>query len=69
MPECACGCREQTAGGTYRPGYDTQLRAQIEHSVGGLFALDDIIREIHRHIDGELTAEELIASIRRALNR
>ena len=46
-----------------------RLRAQIEDSVGGLLALDDIIREIHRHIDGELTAEELSASIRRTLNR
>ena len=69
MPECACGCGEQTAGGTYRPGHDARLRARIEESIGGLLSLEEIIRDVLRHVDGELTADELSASIGRTLNR
>jgi len=68
MPECACGCREETAGGTFRPGHDARLRAQIEESVGGLLALDEIVRQIHRHTNGEITAEQLSTQINRVLN-
>ncbi len=35
MAECAFGCREQTAGGTFRPGHDSYLRAEAERRAGG----------------------------------
>ena len=69
MPECACGCGEITAGGTYRPGHDRKLLGRIEESVGGLQALDDLVREVLRHADGEISADELSGCIRRTLNR
>jgi hypothetical protein len=69
MPECACGCGEITAGGTYRPGHDAKLRAAIEESVGGLLAMDELIRDVRRHADGELTAEQLSQSVLRILRQ
>ena len=62
---CACGCGQETAGGTFRPGHDTRLRAQIEASVGGLLRLDQIVVQIRRHLDGEIPANELSDSVRR----
>lgn len=39
MPICACGCREETAGGVFLPGHDQKLRIATEVRTGGLPAL------------------------------
>jgi hypothetical protein len=38
MAECACGCREQTAGGTFRPGHDSYLALTRSIAPEALFA-------------------------------
>jgi hypothetical protein len=37
--ECACGCGETPVKGSFLPGHDQRLRADLERRVGGLIAL------------------------------
>jgi hypothetical protein len=56
MPECACGCGQQTKGGTFLPGHDAKLRARIEESVGGLLQLNELVGAAQRFASGQLSA-------------
>jgi hypothetical protein len=68
MPQCACGCGEDTRGGIYRPGHDACLRAQLEYSVGGLLALKEIVESIQRHRQGELSPQTLSHQLNQILD-
>jgi hypothetical protein len=64
MAECACGCRERTAGGTFRPGHDQKLRGDLEDRVGGLLALAKLVEAAEGFVGGRLSQEELASRIR-----
>jgi|HubBroStandDraft_1064217.scaffolds.fasta_scaffold141940_2 hypothetical protein len=36
---CECGCNEEAAVGSFKPGHDQKLRTALERRVGGLLAL------------------------------
>lgn len=40
---CECGCGEAVNSGSFRPGHDQRLRTALEHRVGGLRALREIV--------------------------
>lgn len=69
MSECACGCGEITAGGTFRPGHDAKLRGRLEGSVGGLLVLEEIVGEVLRHTDGDSTADALSVAVKRLVSQ
>ena len=64
---CACGCNGTTRGGIFMPGHDARLRSQIEHSVGGLLALDELVQLLVEHRKGNLTLEELSRGVMRLI--
>jgi hypothetical protein len=58
MAECACGCREQTAGGTFRPGHDSYLRADAEHRAGGVIPLAKLVGAAEAFKAGDVSLAE-----------
>jgi len=55
---CACGCGSICTD-NWLPGHDQQLRAAIEHEVGGLVELRRIIEEmLHHSIDLRARAKQ-----------
>ncbi|MGA9755142.1 MAG: hypothetical protein WBV23_08350 [Desulfobaccales bacterium] len=44
MPECACGCGEQTKRGKYLQGHDQKLRKLLEEKVGSLQLLSSLVK-------------------------
>lgn len=63
MADCACGCGERTAGGTYRPGHDQKLRRDLEERVGGLLRLEQLVDSAEAYFSGQLTLEGLGAKV------
>ena len=57
MPQCECGCMEQTASGSFRPGHDQKLRTMLEHRVGGLLALKSLVESAEELATGNLSPE------------
>ena len=64
MSECACGCGERTAGGTFRPGHDQKLRADTEARAGGLLSLARLIDAVEDYMAERTSSEALAARIR-----
>jgi hypothetical protein len=58
MAECACGCREETAGGTFRPGHDSYLRADAEHRAGGVIRLAKLVEAAEAFKAGDVSLTE-----------
>ncbi|MFA5110188.1 MAG: hypothetical protein WC443_02155 [Desulfobaccales bacterium] len=44
MPECACGCGEQTKKGKYLQGHEQKLRKELEEKVGSLQLLSSLVK-------------------------
>ncbi len=59
MPDCACGCGEQTKGGKYLQGHEQKLRKQLEEKVGGLPLLSSLVKVTETYAQGKMSAEEL----------
>jgi hypothetical protein len=58
LPICACGCSETTAGGTFRPGHDSYLRAAAERSAGGVIHLAKLVDAAEAFAAGGLSLAE-----------
>ena len=44
MSACICGCGEwPNSDSRFLPGHNQKLRAKIEHAVGGLEALNELV--------------------------
>lgn len=56
--ECACGCGEKPAKGTFLPGHDQRLRADIERRVGGLIALRMLVEAAEYYVEGSLGSSQ-----------
>ena len=52
--ECACGCGEKPAKGTFLPGHDQRLRADLERRVGGLIQLRMLVEAAEYFADGSI---------------
>jgi hypothetical protein len=64
MAECACGCREQTAGGTFRPGHDSYLRADAEHRAGGVIRLAKLVEAAEAFKAGDVSLADFGERVR-----
>jgi hypothetical protein len=69
MAQCACGCGEQTAGGTFRPGHDSYLRAAAERGAGGVIRLAKLVERAQAFVDGTLSLTEFGEQVRALVPR
>lgn len=63
MPECECGCGN-TSASTFLPGHDQKLRSSIEHKVGGLLQLRDLVEASEAYAAGKITEQDVLKRIR-----
>jgi hypothetical protein len=61
MPECACGCGEQTKSkrSKYIQGHDQTLRKQLEKKVGGLPLLASLVKATEMYAQGRMSQDDL----------
>lgn len=53
---CACGCGGSPASGTFLPGHDQKLRADLECRVGGLVQLRMLVEAAEHFVDGSIAS-------------
>ena len=59
MPDCACGCGEQTKKGKYLQGHEQKFRKQLEEKVGGLQLLSSLVKVTQTYAQGRMSLENL----------
>jgi hypothetical protein len=59
MPECACGCGEETKKGKYLQGHEQKLRKQLEEKVGSLQLLSSLVKVTRMYAEGQMSIEDL----------
>ena len=59
MPECACGCGEQTKKGKYLQGHDQKLRKQLEEKVGSLQLLSSLVKVTETYAQDHMSLDDL----------
>ena len=59
MPECACGCGEQTKKGKYLQGHELKLRKQLDEKVGSLPLLSSLVKVTEMYAQGKMSQEDL----------
>jgi len=59
MPECACGCGEETKKGKYLQGHEQKLRKQLEEKVGGLPLLASLVKVTQMYAQDRMSLEGL----------
>ena len=64
MPECACGCGEQTKKGKYLQGHEQKLRKDLEEKVGGLPLLASLVKVTEMYAQDRMSLEGLGQLIR-----
>ena len=65
MDNCKCGCGKLVNGEDLFPGHDQKLRTQLEHEVGGLLALQELVHAAKKYLAGETGTEEFENLVRR----
>jgi len=64
MATCKCGCGESVNVADFLPGHDQRLRSQLEHQVGGLLVLKELVLAAKKYASGETGAEEFENTVR-----
>ena len=59
MPECACGCGEETKKGKYLQGHEQKLRKQLEEKVGSLQLLSSLVKVTETYTKGRMSQDDL----------
>jgi hypothetical protein len=59
MPECACGCGEQTKKGKYLQGHEQKLRKELEERVGSLQLLSSLVKVTETYVQGRMSQDDL----------
>jgi hypothetical protein len=59
MPECACGCGEETKRGKYLQGHEQKLRKQLEENVGSLQLLSSLVKVTEMYTQERMSLEDL----------
>jgi hypothetical protein len=59
MPECACGCGEQTKKGKYLQGHEQKLRKELEERVGSLQLLSSLVKATEMYAQGRMSQDDL----------
>jgi hypothetical protein len=59
MPQCACGCGEETKRSKFLAGHDQKMRKQLEQTAGGLLLLSSLVKVTHLYAQDRLSLEDL----------
>jgi len=59
MPECACGCGEQTKKGKYLQGHEQKLRKELEEKVGSLQLLASLVKVTEKYTQEQIGLTDL----------
>ena len=59
MPECACGCGEETKKGKYLQGHEQKLRKQLEEKVGSLPLLASLVKVTQTYAQDRMSLDNL----------
>ena len=59
MPECACGCGEETKKGKFLQGHEQKLRKQLDEKVGGLPLLASLVKVTQMYAQEKMSLESL----------
>jgi hypothetical protein len=59
MPECACGCGEETKKAKFLAGHELKLRKQLEEKVGGLPLLAYLVKVTELYAQDQMSLEGL----------
>ena len=59
MPDCACGCGEQTKKGKYLQGHEQKLRRELEEKVGGLPLLASLVKVTQMYAQDRMSLDGL----------
>lgn len=57
--DCQCGCDERALKGSFKPGHDQRLRADLERRVGGILNLRSLVEAAENYSTGKSDSEEL----------
>ena len=64
MPECACGCGEETKRAKFLAGHEQKLRKQLEEQVGGLLLLGSLVKVTEMYAQGRMSLDGLGTLVR-----
>jgi hypothetical protein len=59
MPECACGCGEETKRGKFLAGHEQKLRKNLEEQVGGLPLLASLVKVTRTYAQDGMSLQSL----------
>jgi hypothetical protein len=59
MPECACGCGEQTKKGKYLQGHEQKLRKHLDEKIGGLPLLSFLVKVTEMYAQDQMSLNDL----------
>jgi len=59
MPECACGCGEETKRGKFLAGHEQKLRKELDVKVGGLPLLAYLVKVTQLYAQDRMSLEGL----------
>ncbi len=59
MPECACGCGEETKKAKFVAGHEQKLRKELDAKVGGLPLLASLVKVTHIYAQDRMSLEGL----------
>jgi len=59
MPECACGCGEETKRGKFLAGHEQKLRKELDEKVGGLPLLAYLVKVTQLYAQDRMSLEGL----------
>jgi len=59
MPECACGCGEETKRGKFLAGHEQKLRKELDEKVGGLPLLAYLVKVTQMYAQDRMSLEGL----------
>lgn len=65
---CECGCGEDAVNSSFKPGHDQKLRTLLEHRIGGLNNLRDLVEsaeEFYRSHDTAILATKIASLFER----
>jgi hypothetical protein len=59
MPECACGCGEETKRAKFLAGHEQKLRKQLDEQVGGVLLLAHLVKVTQMYAQDRMSLEGL----------
>jgi hypothetical protein len=64
MPECACGCGEQTKKAKFLAGHEQKLRKELDEKLGGLPLLAYLVKVTEMYAQDRMSLEGLGSLVR-----